>query len=438
MQNTSIIRQRIDDGNLSPLIMVIIGIGFLLNLVDGFDVIAISVSAPSLSAEWGISRADLGPIFSAALIGMAIGAAIISPFADRFGRRRMLLFSAVLVGLCMIATGLIPKSIPLLLTLRFLTGVGVGVILASGAAIASEFAPERYRNLAVALTILGYPFGAMLVGPVANIIIPSQGWEMLFICGGVLTLAMGLVIYFILPESIEFLALNAKKDGKNLGIINSILLRLGRPPIEELTNSETDKPTHSGKLSGLFADNRLQLDTICLWTIFFSVLLSLYFLFSWIPTLFVDSGFELNQGITALTYFNTGAIFGTLIIIYLITRGRLAFWIGIYLLGAGTLLTVLYLTQLETLQGLNLIIFAIGFCIQAAFTACYSLAARVYPTEVRTTGIGWSAGLGRIGGIASPILAGLLISVGWNMYDLFILFAIPMFVAAALTWRFKM
>ena len=156
MATQNIIRERLDSGGFSPVMALVVGIGFILNLVDGFDVIAMSVAAPALTAEWGnINDKQLGWILSSALFGMAIGAAVVAPYADRLGRRIMLLASTILIGICMVGTGITPRSVEILIILRFFTGLGVGVILASGAAIASEFAPEKYRNLAVAIAITG-------------------------------------------------------------------------------------------------------------------------------------------------------------------------------------------------------------------------------------------------------------------------------------------
>ncbi len=439
MATQNIIRERLDSGGFSPVMALVVGIGFILNLVDGFDVIAMSVAAPALTAEWGnINDKQLGWILSSALFGMAIGAAVVAPYADRLGRRIMLLASTIVIGICMVGTGITPRSVEILIILRFFTGLGVGVILASGAAIASEFAPEKYRNLAVAIAITGYPFGALLVGPVAQHVIPTYGWEMLFIGGGVMTLLIGLFVFIALPESIEFL-LSRKTDREDaLAEINKILHRLGRVPIDALPApvSEKESGIRAGKVSSLLTSG-LRLDTLCLWTIFFMTLLSLYFLFTWIPTLFVQSGYTRSEGIRALTFFNFGALVGIMFIGYWITKAKIARAVGVYLIGTSITLTALYGLRPTDLTMLNGVIFITGFFIQAAFTACYSLAARVYQTEIRTTGIGWSAGLGRVGAIVSPIVTGFLVSSDWDMYHLFLLFAVPVFIAGLITLRFR-
>lgn len=433
-----IIRERIDSGPVTPMMLVIVFIGFMLNLVDGFDVVAMSAAAPSLLIDWEISRTELGPIFSSALIGMAIGAAFIAPLADRYGRRILVILATIVIGVSMIAVVQIPKGnygLPLLIVLRFISGLGIGVIFASGAAIASEFVPEKYRNLAVTIAIMGYPFGAMIVGPVANYVIPLYGWEMLFVQGGIATLVMGVVIFFVLPESPEFLA-SRDTSSKGLKDLNKVFSKLKRSPLVEMPKpSMTEKLEAASVLSLLNSEFRL--NTLCLWTIYFMGLFTIYFLLSWIPTLFVDSGFSRAAGINALTLINLGAIIGILAIGFITTNVKLAKPISLYFLVATVLLVALYLWRPSGLTALNVFIFVIGLSLQGAFTAMYALAARVYPAEIRSTGIGWAAGLGRVGAIVSPIVIGLLAASGWGMFSLFLLSAFPLLIAGFLVLRFK-
>lgn len=437
--STNIVRERIDNGPVTPTMILIVFLAFLLNLVDGFDVVAMSASAPSLINEWGVTRAQLGPIFSSALFGMAIGAAVLGPFADRIGRRAVVILATLVIGVSMIAVGFIPKgdnAIPLLILLRFISGLGIGVIFASGAAISSEFMAERYRNLAVLLTLMGYPFGAMIVGPAANAIIPTLGWEMMFIYGGIATLIMGVIIYFFLPESPEYLAGNAYKKGDALEKVNAVLRRLKRDSVDALPEVSLGDQKTGGDVRSILT-SEFRIDTLTLWTIYFMGFLTMYFLLSWIPTLFVDSGYTRAQGIQALTQFNFGALFGILLIGLIATRIKIAKPISFFFFGSALCLLALAYWKPEALFTLNAIIFVMGFLGQGAFSAMYALAARVYPASVRTTGIGWGAGLGRVGAIFSPIIAGILAGSGWSMYSLFFLFAVPFIVAAILVARFR-
>ena len=432
------IRERIDSGSIAPMMLVIVFIAFMLNLVDGFDVVAMSAAAPSLLNDWGVSRSELGPIFSAALIGMAIGAALIAPLADHYGRRSLVTFSSIVIGVSMVSVILIPEgdfALLLLIAVRFISGLGIGVIFASGTAIASEFVPDKYRNLAVTFAIMGYPFGAMLVGPVANFVIPSQGWEMLFVYGGIATLVLGAIVFLVLPESPEFLANKEPSQGA-LRQLNRVLGLLRRAPFNELPNQDSSVRLAPAKVSSLLT-NEYQVRTFALWTIYFMGLFSIYFLLSWIPTLFVDTGFTRAQGINALTLHNLGAIAGIIVIGFLTTKVRLAKPIALYYFAAAVLLVALYMWRPTGLVALNVFILVIGLTLQGAFSATYALAARAYPAAIRTTGVGWAAGLGRVGAIVSPIAIGLLAARGWDMFSLFLLSAIPLIVAGILVLRFK-
>ena len=434
----TIIRERIDNGPVNLTMVLVVLLGFMLNLVDGFDVVAMSAAAPSLIEEWGVSRAELGPIFSSALIGMAIGAAVLAPFADRIGRRVLVISATLLIGVSMIAVAFIPvgeSAIPLLIVLRFVSGIGIGIIFASGATIASEFMIEKYRNLAVTLAIMGYPFGAMVVGPAANAVIPLQGWEMLFVYGGTATLAMGVFIYFTLPESPEFLGSHAYQKNDALARINDVLRRLEREPIDEIP-AAADVESEGGHVASILTPV-FRVDTLSLWLTYFMGFLTIYFLLSWIPTLFIDSGFTRAQGISALTQFNLGGVLGIVTIGLVATNIKIAKPIGVFFISAAFCLVALYNWQPEALTILNAMIFAIGFLLQGAFTGMYALSARVYPTAVRATGIGWGAGLGRVGAILSPTIAGFLAASGWNMYLLFLVFAAPLIIAATVVVRFR-
>lgn len=436
MTTKSLIRERIDAGPLVPTMFLVIAIGFLLNLVDGFDVVAMSVAGPAISSEWGISDDQKGFILSAALFGMAIGAALIAPYSDVIGRRRMILLATAMIGTSMIVTGFIPASVPLMIAIRVVSGLGIGVIMVSGAAIATEFAPERYRNLAVTMVVMGYPFGAMVVGPVAGLIIPHQGWEMLFVYGGAATLVLGAVFFFVLPESVEFLANRPVPTGDDLLRINAILQQLRRAPLPELPLRSQDAPLRAANVASLFQAPHT-LDTVFLWVIYFLGFLTVYFLMSWMPSLFVDAGFTRAEGALALTIHNFGAVVGIVIIGVLTTRIRLARPIGLFFMGSAVFLGLLYALKPQSITVLNGAVFIIGVLLQGGFTAVYALAARIYPASIRATGIGWGAGLGRTGAIVSPTVAGFLSVAGWDLYSLSLLFAIPLIIAGILVMRYK-
>ena len=265
------VRHRIDNGPMSALQIGVVFLCFLLNFVDGFDVVAMSVAAPSLSADWAVGPTEKGYILSAALVGMTLGAVFLAPYADVIGRRNILVLAMILISFSMIATGLIPQSVTLMICVRIITGLGIGIVFANSAAIASEFATEKLRNISVTTVIMGYPFGAMAVGPFANFVIPLQGWQMLFIYGGVFALIVTVVVWFFLPESIEFLAGRRSTSGAALDRINETLLRMGRTPISSVPGGGDVETVQASTVRSLFEDGLMRLNN---W--------SLVNLFSWV------------------------------------------------------------------------------------------------------------------------------------------------------------
>lgn len=429
------VRQQIDKSPVSGAQIIIFFIAFLLNVVDGFDVVAMAVTMPSVTADWGISATEKGYILSAALIGMTLGAMYLAPFADKIGRRKTLLIATFIIGTSMIITGFIPPSVELMIAVRAVSGLGIGIIFASSATVASEFAPEKLRNLVVSLVIMGYASGATIVGPVSAWIMADSGWEMVFVYGGLFTLVMMLMIYLFLPESVEYIASHPLEDEDKVRQINCVLRKIKCP---EITVQEWSPDLKTGKASvkDLFVES-LRLETIGVWVIYFMGFLTMYFLMSWIPTLFVNSGYTRAEGIAALTLFNLGAVLGIVILGLITTKIKMAKPVSAYFVGAAMFLLYVALAKPTAISTLNILIFTIGFLLQGAFVAMYAMAARVYPAKIRATGIGWAAGLGRVGAIISPILVGHLVSASWEMYDLFWLFAIPLVVSGLVVFRYR-
>jgi MFS family permease len=204
--SAELVRARIDAGPTVPLMWLVVFLGFLLNLADGIDVVAMSVTAPSVAVSWGLERSALGSLFSSALFGMAIGAAGLAPLSDRLGRRALLVAAMFVVGLSMLGISWIASSgsVALFAMLRFISGLGIGIIFGSAPALAAEFMPSRYRSLAVSLVVMGYPVGAVLAGPIANALVPHYDWPAVFTAGGALTLMIGVATWILLPESLSF------------------------------------------------------------------------------------------------------------------------------------------------------------------------------------------------------------------------------------------
>jgi len=416
------IRELIDNNPVKKLQMTVIGICCMLNILDGFDVLAIAFAAPPIADEWAIQPAALGLVFSAGLVGMALGAMFIAPLTDRIGRRAMILICIVAISVMMAVTGL-SRSVPQLIAARALTGLGIGGMLASLTSMVAEYSPDRQRNLTIGLLQAGYPVGGTLGGLIAAWLLPEFGWRALFFGGAVMGALMIPIVALWLPESLVFLA--QKQPAKALDRINRILHGLEHAPLDALPPAPATET--SGGVMALLTTARRN-NTLRLWLAFMLNSLTVYFIFSWVPKIVVDSGLPLEQGILAGLMVNAGAVIGIPTLGYLSgTRGLRPLILTFLLLGTGCV--GLYGFVGQSVPLLLSVGFLIGFFVMGGFIGLYAVAARIYPTELRTTGIGWTIGVGRIGAIMGPYLGGIMIALQWSTATNFVFFALPLLVA---------
>ena len=417
-----VIEEKIDAAPMTSLQMVVIAICFLLNLQDGYDIVAIAYAAPAISSSWQVSMATLGVLFGAGLAGMMLGALALAPLTDVFGRRRMIIGALILISLTMFAAAG-ASDIQQLMVWRFLTGIGIGSMLASLTSLVSEFTPKRHRNFAIGVVQAGYPCGATFGGFLASWILPSYGWTTLFAVGGFISLAMLPLVLILLPESLQFLA---RRGGTgSLEKVNNTLLRIRQEPLEALP--PVDSALTASPSSLLSPGYRLR--TFWLWLAFLLTYFTLYFLISWVPKLFVDSGFPVSQGLQAGIALNFGAILGVVSLGFIADRKRLSQVISVFCVFGAIFMILFGLAPSEILVLLGLT-FLIGFFAQGGFSGLYAVAARIYPADIRTTGVGWAIGIGRFGAVAGPYVGGLLATNSWSMAALFIFFAIPLLAAS--------
>jgi len=413
-----------DKAAISRLQLTVIILCFSLNVHDGFDVVAISYAAPSISTDWSISPATLGAVFSAGLIGMTLGAMFLAPLTDVIGRRRMILAAMVVVAVTMALSSL-ANAVWQLMLLRCLTGLGIGSMLASLTALVAEYTPRRRRNFAIGFLQTGYPVGATIGGFIAAWVLPEYGWRGLFLLGGILTAAMILLVLIWLPESVDFLI--KRRPPNALERLNVILEKMNLERLDRLPEPGTEALAPA-RLSSLMQQAHRG-RTFCLWSAFFLTFFTLYFLLSWIPKIFVDAGFRMEDGISAGITFNAGAILGVLALGYVADKKGLRELIALFCVLGGAFMVVFGLIS-EGLYLLLILTFFIGAFVDGGFAGLYSVAARIYPAEIRTTGIGWAIGAGRLGGIAGPYVGGLLAAAGWSTGATFFFFAVPMAFAA--------
>lgn len=415
----------IDNGKVSGQQLLVIGLCLLFNMVDGFDITAMAVVASAVGSELFLTADKLGWIFGFALAGMMAGAMFLAPVSDLVGRRRLIIVSVTLVGISVVLTAYATTLLEFII-LRFISGVGAGAMLACQATLAAEYSPERYRSLSVALVTSGYPLGAMFTSVVAGLVMPEFGWRGMFWVGGIATLCMSLVAWLLIPESLKFLM--ERRPAGALQKANRILEKLDKPtlgslPAVDLVPSNGERDSARTMLALLGPTHRRT--TLMLWTTFFLCFAALYFLMSWIPKLVVDAGYSEQAGRDAFFLFNLGGVLGIHVMGLLATRFRLTNVIFVLLAAAAIgMAGVAFAPAGQNL--LMALIFAIGLMQQGGFTGLYAAAAKAYPTAIRSTGVGWSIGLGRSGAVVGPAVAGYLIVFGFDLAANFIVFAVPM------------
>ena len=392
--------------------------------LDGFDTTAIGYVAPALAKEWHIGKEALGPVFSAGLFGLMIGALLLGPLADRIGRKKIIVLSTLAFGVGTLVTSLV-NDVSVLLAIRFLTGLGLGGAMPNTVALTSEFSPQRRRATMVMVMFVGFSIGAALGGLLAAALIPQFGWRSVFVVGGAAPLALVPILIWRLPESVRYLALTGQANTRV-----AELLALVNPKVAFATDTRfvANEPELKGiPVRHLFTDGRA-LVTLLLWIVFFMSLLELYFLSNWLPTVLNDLGASISTAAVIGSMFQVGGVAGTFALGSIIDRFSfralaLVYFVAVFAVGA--------IGQLgHSAVLVTTAIFVAGFCIVGGQIAANALAAGFYPTSVRATGVGWALGMGRIGSIVGPLVGGVLLGLKWSVGELFVTAAAAALCAA--------
>lgn len=384
-------------------------------IFDGFDIQILAFAVPSLIRDWHAVRADFAPVLAIGLTGMVIGGPLAGYLGDRIGRRLALIACVTVFGLATIATSFIHGLTGLAL-LRFITGLGAGGAVPNATALAAEFAPFRRRPTAVKLTIVCIPLGGMLGGLIAARVLPAFGWRALYMIGGALPLLLALILWQALPESPRFLAGRAPRWPE----LTRLLTRMGHnfPPDATFEDRTERVKANRVSLRSLFAPELLR-DTSGLWFAFFFCLGSIYLVFSWLPALLTANGLNVATASSALAVYNFGGVIGVLLftVVTAMFGSRRPMLIGA--LAAAVSALSLLLIPIAAPGGLTLLLAGLavqGFLANTIQTAMYALAAHVYPTGIRATGVAYSAAIGRTGALFTSFFGAAIIQAGASAY----------------------
>lgn len=423
------IQQAIDDSRFSRFHWVIIVLGFLVLAIDGFDTAAMGYIAPTLSADWGIKKQDLGPVLSAALLGLSFGALLAGPISDRMGRKRVLVFSCLFFGLASLGTAY-AETLNMLTFWRFLTGLGLGAAMPNAITLVSEFAPKRCRSMAINTMYCGFPLGAAGGGVISSWLIPSYGWHSVLLAGAIAPLALTVLLVLFLPESVKYLV----HRGKEIAQIKRIAQRFMSGSLEQVTQfylEEDRVAVKKGSVAQLFSMPWLP-GTLMLWMTYFMGLVIYYVLLSWMPTLMLGMGYPLAESAWLTSLFTFGGTAGILLAGWLMDR-----WEAHKVVSLGFMLTMLFALALgfehNHIVLFGALIFLMGITMNGAQSGLQTLAATFYPTHCRATGIAWMQGVGRFGGVAGTMMSAQLLSLQWQADSILMFLSLPALVAAAAT-----
>ena len=411
----------INDRPLSSYQWRIVLLCFLIVFLDGLDTAAMGFIAPALSLEWGIDRASLGPVMSAALIGMVFGALGSGPLADRFGRKGVLVSAVFLFGVFSLLSAW-STSLDQLLVLRLLTGLGLGAAMPNATTLLSEYTPERLKSLLVTSMFCGFNLGMACGGFVSARMIPLLGWQSLLLLGGVLPLGLTLVLWLWLPESARFLVVK----NRSIEAIRKVLAPISPRGVAMAPGFSVpeQKGLQGRNVLKLLFSGTFSKGTPLLWLTYFMGLVIVYLLTSWLPTLMRDSGASMEQSALIGALFQFGGVLSAVGVGWAMDRFNPHKVIGIAYLLAGVFAWLVG-RSLDNVGVLAVLVLFAGMCINGAQSAMPSLAARFYPTQIRATGVSWMLGIGRFGAILGAWAGATLLGLGWNFEQVLTALVIP-------------
>lgn len=382
--------------------------------LDGFDIQAIGFVAPALKAEFQVERSALAPVLAASLLGMALGGLGVGPIGDRWGRRKAVLISTALFGVGMLLAST-AATLDALTFWRLLTGIGLGGAMPNATALMVEFTPPQWRSQAVAAAIVGVPVGGMFGAALAAEVIPAFGWRALFVIGGALPLVWLGVMYFKLPESPRYLATRRDESHRLAAVLNRLEQDSRYTSQDRFILDSLPMGENAGGIRALFARGLVK-DTVACWVIFTTNIFAVYAYFNWAPVVLTSLGLEQAAAVRESVVFNLAGVAGALVLSWLIprfgSRRPLAWCALVAVLSLAYLGWLAHAQAVDSLTRPSLPMLTIGiamagFTIIAVQIGMFAVVAQVYPTECRSSGVGWAIGIGRLGGILSSFAGGV-------------------------------
>jgi AAHS family 4-hydroxybenzoate transporter-like MFS transporter len=422
------VSELIDTQPLGAFQLRIIVLCALVAVLDGLDLQSIGLAASGIMADLHFPPSALGAVFSAALAGLALGAFGFGFLADKVGRKAVLVAATACFGIFTIATAVAPNY-GVLLAFRFLAGLGLGGAMPSFISVTSEYSPRRLRAVLVAVLWAGFPFGGFVGGLLASWIIPAFGWQSVFWLGGILPLLVCGILVAALPESIGFLVVNAAPAGNVSALLQRAFPTAGVPTEAVFVLNEEN--VHGVPMAQLFARGRA-VGTVLLWISFFIAFMMLVTNSAWAPTLLKREGIDIAHASIAMAMYNLGSVVATLFVGWLIVRVGASVVLPVAMVGSALSMALIgyaapSIGLVTLLEGL------FGIFMGGGSSGLIALAAIYYPTAIRSTGVGWAMGMGRIGSFTGPLTVAALIASALSTSTLFVAIGVPALIAALTT-----
>jgi AAHS family 4-hydroxybenzoate transporter-like MFS transporter len=397
----------LDERGLSSFQIMLIVWSFFIVLIDGYDIASIAFAAPSLAKEWALKPGALGPVFSASLIGILFGSALFGFVGDRYGRKAALVWANLLFGVFTLGAAY-ATNLDQMFWLRLLAGLGIGGVIPNVVAINAESAPRRLRATLAIIAVGCVPLGGAIPGFVTAALVPTHGWQILFLIGGIVPIIIAIAAQIGLPESIKYMALHESQRGRLVKAIKAIRPDFVVPPNAKFVIE--DEKQYAGFSPGHLFRDGLALITPLLWLLFALNLMGYFFLISWTPTLMTAAKLPPATAALAGASLQVGGTIGALVLCWWLQKHRflavaVLFVIAVPAVGA------IGFAGLTSQTAVLVTIFIAGFLVLGIQSGINVLGAMVYPTSLRANGSGWELGIGRIGSIVGPLAGGLLIGL---------------------------
>lgn len=418
------VTELVDNGRIGGFHILLFALCAMSLIMDGFDAQAMGFVGPEVREAFALNSDHWGYVLAAGNLGLMLGALVFTILGDRLGRRPVLIFGTLFYSILSIATAHAGSANELMI-LRFIGGIGLGAVVPNATALIGEYSPKRQRVTWMMAITVGFTVGAAFGGTVATWLVPLFGWESVFYFGGIVPFIVGLLMLVWLPESLQFLVVRRK--------IKQLSAWLKRAHANVVIGPETEFVSAEHGREGtpvkyLLRDGRAPV-TVLYWLVNFMNLLNLYFIAGLLPSILVDNGLDASTSRIVATLFQVGGIVGTFGFAWLIAKKGFTPVLMVGFALASVLIALIGNAGImTTVPILMFVVFVAGWCIVGGQPGLNALAATYYPTDMRSTGIGWGLGWGRTGAIVGPLLWTLL--ADWETGSLFIVFAIPAALSA--------